>query len=185
MPSVNSRITKLDWRATTLSIKRLIRSGINRALSPILTAQPYHLEDLKLLLGKNLVHQVKTHGIYENIHDAEFKVFSQFGDDGIIQYLVNIADIPNKTFIEFGVGNYTESNTRFLLANDNWTGLVMDSSEKNIRYIQRDAIYWRHDLTAVSAFVDRENINQLFTDNGFVGEIGLLSIDIDGNDYWI
>ena len=168
-----------------MGIKRLIRGGINCALSPILTAQRHQLEDLKLLHGKNLVHQVKTNGVYGNIHDAEFKVFSQFGDDGIIQYLVNGVDIPNKTFIEFGVGNYTESNTRFLVLNDNWTGLVMDGSEKNIKYIKQDAIHWRHDLTAVCAFVDRENINQLFRNNGFAGEIGLLSIDIDGNDYWI
>jgi hypothetical protein len=42
----------------------------------------------RLLLGKQLANQIKQHGVYENIHDAEFKVFSQFGDDGILQYLI-------------------------------------------------------------------------------------------------
>ena len=49
------------------------------------------------------------------IENAEFRVYSQWGEDGIIQYLVNQLSIPNKVFVEFGVENYTESNTRFLL----------------------------------------------------------------------
>src|SRR5438045_9798776 len=53
------------------------------------------------------------------LQEVEFQVFSQWGDDGIIQYLINKIDIPNKTFVEFGVENYKESNTRFLLINNN------------------------------------------------------------------
>jgi hypothetical protein len=62
----------------------------------------------------------------KSLQETEFKVFSQCGDDGIIQYLINYLDIGNKTFIEFGVEDYLESNTRFLLINDNWSGLIMD-----------------------------------------------------------
>ena len=40
-------------------------------------------------------------------------------------------------------------------------------------------------MTAVESFVNRENINKIFEQNGFTGEIGLLSIDIDGVDYWV
>jgi hypothetical protein len=55
-----------------------------------------------------------------------------------------------------------------------------------VEYIQREEdIYRRHDLTAVCQFITRENINSIFEDAGFVGDIGLLSIDIDGNDYWV
>src|SRR5690349_11088291 len=57
-----------------------------------------------------------------NINDYEFKIFSQFGDDGIIQYLVKNVRIDNEIFIEFGVENFLESNTRFLLMNNNWSG---------------------------------------------------------------
>ncbi|MEI3648822.1 MAG: hypothetical protein ACK5RT_00280 [Dolichospermum sp.] len=60
------------------------------------------------------------------LQDNEFQVFSQWGEDGIIQMLLRHIEIPNKIFIEFGVENYTESNTRFLLINDNWAGLVID-----------------------------------------------------------
>ena len=54
----------------------------------------------------------------KKLADVEFQVFSQFGDDGIIQWLINELPIPNKTFIEFGVENYREANTRFLLINN-------------------------------------------------------------------
>ena len=119
------------------------------------------------------------------LSEVEFQVFSQWGDDGIIQYLINKLDIPNKTFIEFGVENYTESNTRFLILNNNWTGLVLDASPENIRYIKNDPVSWACELYAKCSFITKENINQIIIDSGFEKEVGLLSIDIDGNDYWI
>ncbi len=121
----------------------------------------------------------------ESLNEAEFQVFSQWGDDGIIQYLINYLEIDNKTFVEFGVEDYLESNTRFLLINDNWSGLVIDGCEMNVAKIKKDEIYWKHDLIAKSAFITAENINQLIEEEGISGEIGLLHIDIDGNDYWI
>ena len=141
-------------------------------------------EAIKILLGKMLAkdYQEKSFGC---LSDAEFKVDSQWGEDGIIQYLLSKINVSNKTFIEFGVENYCESNTRFLLQKNNWKGLIIDGSEANINYIRNDDIYWRHDLTAVSAFITLDNINQILLDAGFSGDIGLLSIDIDGNDYWV
>jgi len=148
----------------------------------------YHLsreqEGLKMMVGKVLSNQIKSLPI-TSLHDAEFKVFSQFGDDGIIQYLINNVPISNKVFIEFGVEDYKESNTRFLLMNNNWRGLIMDASEENIKEIQHEDIYWKYELTAKATFITRENINQLIKDAGLSGEIGLLHIDIDGNDWWV
>jgi len=143
--------------------------------------------EAKLLAARLLIRQMKAQGALPRLADAEFKVFSQFGDDGIIQYLLQQVDIPEdkRTFIEFGVQDYQESNTRFLLMNDNWSGLILDCSVGNIDKIVADAQFWRHDLTAVAAFIDRDNVNDLFARNGFKGEIGLLSVDIDGNDYWV
>jgi hypothetical protein len=121
----------------------------------------------------------------QSLQEAEFRVFSQWGEDGIIQYLLGKLSIPRKVFVEFGVETYVEANTRFLLMNDNWSGLVLDGSAENIRTIRKSAIYWQYNLKAVEAFITRENINTLLTDNGMSGEIGLLSVDIDGNDYWV
>src|SRR6185436_1987650 len=121
----------------------------------------------------------------DNLNDYEFRVFSQWGEDGIIQHLIRSIDISKKFFVEFGVQDYLESNTRFLLVNNNWSGLVMDSSAADIERITKDMIYWAYDIKPVQAFVTRDNINELLRENGVTGEIGLLSIDIDGNDFWI
>ncbi len=115
----------------------------------------------------------------------EFKVFSQSGEDGVIQWLIHNIPIQSKRFIEFGVQNYTELKTRFLLMHDNWSGLIMDGSQENMDYVKQDNICWMHDLKPVPAFITAENINTLIRDNGFDGEVGILSIDIDGNDYWV
>jgi hypothetical protein len=120
-----------------------------------------------------------------NIRDNEFRAFSQWGEDGIIQFLIRNVPIDRKIFVEFGVQNYTESNTRFLLINNNWSGLVIDGGSEEIAYIKNDPIYWQHNLKAVNSFITKDNINQIFLENGIQGEIGLLSVDIDGNDYWV
>ena len=62
----------------------------------------------------------------ERLEDVEFKVYSQFGEDGILQYLIRQAKVPDTTFVEIGVGDYRESNTRFLVENNNWRGLAID-----------------------------------------------------------
>ena len=146
-----------------------------------------NVDDIKVLHGKLLAqaHLQNLPALKKDIRQGEFKVFSQWGDDGIIQFLVSYLDIPTKSFIEFGVEDYSESNTRFLLINNNWKGLVLDGNKNDINYIIEDEIYFRHELTAKQAFVTAENINQLISESGFQGEIGLLHIDIDGNDYWV
>ncbi|WP_231037737.1 hypothetical protein [Pectinatus frisingensis] len=139
------------------------------------------IEYIKMALGRIENRQINNSEMY----NYEYKVFSQWEEDGIIQWIVNNVNIGKKTFIEFGVQNYTESNTRFLLMNNNWSGLVIDGSEKNVNYIKNDDIYWRYNLKAECNFITAENINNIFIKNGIKGNIGLLSIDIDGNDYWV
>lgn len=145
----------------------------------------HHSETMVLLAGKEMAWRVASLPPNTDFRKIGFKVFSQFDEDGIIQYLINKLPIENKTFIEFGVENYEESNTRFLLLNDHWQGMVLDARGADIRYIQKDRIYWQYDLQAKCAWITRENINTLLRDAGFGEDVGLLSIDIDGNDYWI
>ncbi|MFM5887936.1 MAG: hypothetical protein ACKOQS_06545, partial [Dolichospermum sp.] len=112
----------------------------------------------------------------KSIRDNEFRAFSQWGEDGIIQFLIRNVPISRKIFVEFGVQNYTESNTRFLLINNNWSGLVIDGGSEEISYIKNDPIYWQYNLKAVNSFITKDNINQIISDNGIQGEIGLLSV---------
>jgi hypothetical protein len=141
-------------------------------------------ERMREAIGRIEARQLKTLAAGD-LRASEFRVYSQWGEDGIIQHLLRHVPIRNKTFVEFGVEDYTEANTRFLLVNDNWSGLVLDGSEANVRAIRGSELYWRYNLKAVPAFVTRENINDLLSAQGATGEIGLLSIDVDGVDYWI
>ncbi|WP_157054273.1 hypothetical protein [Ruegeria sp. 6PALISEP08] len=117
--------------------------------------------------------------------NAEFRIYSQFGEDGIIEWLIShLPNIP-RVFVEFGVEDYAEANTRFLVRHRGWRGLVMDGSAANIAHVRADPIHVLNDITPVEAFVTAENIDALLVDHGLTGEIGILSVDIDGNDYWV
>ena len=145
------------------------------------------LESSKMLSARILeeLNIKNAERILEEISRAEFQVFSQWGDDGIVSFLADYLEIEKKEFIEFGVENYKESNTRYLLQRRNWRGLIMDGSENNMRQVKSQDLYWKYDLTAKAVFVTTENINEEIASAGFHGDIGLLSLDIDGNDYWI
>ncbi|MCK6609468.1 MAG: hypothetical protein L6Q78_00395 [Bacteroidia bacterium] len=144
------------------------------------------LERLKLLSAQPMVSRIlDIKEPVDNLKKVEFSAFSQWGDDGIIQYLIHLLNIKEETFIEFGVGNYLEANTRFLLMNNHWRGLIFDGSERNMEFVKNDSISWKYDIQAIPLFITRSNINTAIQKAGFSGEIGLLHIDIDGNDYWV
>ena len=142
------------------------------------------LDDIKINQGRILA-ELQQRKVSENLQDYEFKVFSQWGEDGMLQRLTQILDIPNKTFIEFGVEDFLESNCRFLLMKDNWQGFVIDGSEHNINRLKKSYFYWGTHLEAVHSFVTRENINALLHQSGFDPDLGILSIDLDGVDYYV
>jgi hypothetical protein len=142
------------------------------------------LEQVKLNQGK-LLSRANLSLNSTSLQDYEFKVFSQWGEDGIIQKLISSVEIKSKTFIEFGVEDFTESNCRFLMTNNNWSGFIMDGSTANITKAKASQFYWAHELQAVQAFIDRDNVNDLLKLSGFGDDVGILSIDIDGIDYWV
>ena len=115
-----------------------------------------------------------------------YKVYSQNDEDGIIQEIFRRIGVTNKTFIEFGVQNGLESNCHYLLF-QGWNGLWMDGDGEAIQEIQKRfyPVLKTGQLACKRAFITRENINQLISEQGFSGEIDLLSIDVDGNDYYI
>ena len=119
------------------------------------------IDNLRLAIGLNNSLLNDANKKRSSINDYEFKVFSQFGDDGILQYLIKNIDIKNKFFVEFGVENYEEANTRFLLENDNWHGLIIDSSSKHISHIKKQNYYWKYNLKVQESFITKENINHI------------------------
>jgi hypothetical protein len=159
-----------------------VRRRIRRIASP----PSYHsdFDRLRLAVGA-LESRINRTASFDQLCDAEFRVFSQFGEDGIIQYLIQRVPIEHETFVEFGVEDYSESNTRFLLCNDNWRGLILDGGTAHLEFVRTNDLGWRHSIEARSVFVTVENINEVIRGAGFAGDLGLLSIDIDGNDYWV
>jgi hypothetical protein len=142
-------------------------------------------ERLLMLNGQSACRLLPRNTPIDSLADVEFRVFSQWGEDGIVEWLAAHVAVPNTRFVEFGVESFREANCRFLMMNRNWRGLVMDGSEDNMCALKAHSMHWKYDLNAAQAFVTAENINQLLAAQGFAGPLGILSIDIDGNDYWV
>lgn len=125
--------------------------------------------------------------IYEinNLGDIEFKCFSQFGDDGIISWLLNsINKIDNKeiNFYEFGCGNLDESNSKYSILSKNLKATLVDANKDNIERIKRSYIYQKYDIFPIDSFITPDNVNDYLFENNF---LNILSLDIDGIDFWV
>lgn len=138
-----------------------------------------------MLAGRQAALQLRGIRSIGHLSDVEFRVTSQMGEDGIVEWLVQNLPIRSERFVEIGTGDYRESNTRFLLRHRNWKGLVVEADADAMAAVRASDLYWRHDLTAVAAFVDAGTVDGIVRAHGFDGEVGLLSIDVDGNDLWI
>src|SRR4051812_44796447 len=119
------------------------------------------------------------------LSDSEFQVFSQWGEDGMIQKLIQHVPIAHRTFIEFGVEDFVEANCRFLMINNHWRGYVLDGAQARIGQLNKSEWLSRYELRAACEMITRENINDLLQVSGFDADLGLLSIDVDGIDYWL
>jgi len=115
-----------------------------------------------------------------------FTAYSQADEDGIIREIFSRIGATDRRFVEFGSGDGLENNSTYLLMTG-WTGLWMDGSEENIKVIRDSFADYIADrrLTVTKTFITRENIDGLISAAGISGEIDFLSIDIDGNDYWM
>jgi hypothetical protein len=107
----------------------------------------------------------------------------------MLLFLFSIIGMENKQFIEIGSNDGVNSNCANLFFNFGWYGLFVDydywSIKRGQRFYSKYPNPWQHKPKFAQAKITRENINEIITQNGLSGEIGLLSIDIDGNDYWI
>ena len=148
-----------------------------------------------------------------NLHEK--KIYSQNGEDGILEFIFSKIGITNKFSVEFGVGNGFECNTVYLLEKKNWTGLMMDYgadqdiqwkgvmqkawSNKNIGFSNNIKKYVRFSkkiikrkersihfkLDIKNERITAGNIENLFKKYQVPENFDLLSIDIDYNDYWV
>jgi len=157
------------------------------ALSKLSMSQ---VEMSQILLGLKYkeLHQ-RGIGSLPAMSETGFRVHSQFEEDGILLYIFSIIGASTKKSVEIGVSDGTECNTANLILYHGWTGLLIDGSEEMIK--RGRAYYANHpnavlnETKLVSSWITKDNINDTVRNNGFEGEIDLLSIDIDGVDYYI
>lgn len=121
--------------------------------------------------------------------EVGFRRFSQNSEDGILLYLFALIGTTNKRCVELCASDGIQCNTANLVINHGWHALMVDGNEQLINKGRQ--YYSRHPDTFIlppvlkQAWITRENVNSVVSDSGFRGEIDLLSLDLDGVDYWI
>ena len=144
---------------------------------------------VQILLSLKYQELLRQNTPLPKFEDVEFRAFSQNGEDGILLYIFSLIGTTNKKLLDIGCGSCICSNHANLVINHGWTGLLIDGNEGNIQAGREfyahcpDTRVWPPKL--VHAWVTKDNINSLLSNYSFGGEIDLLSLDIDGIDYWI
>jgi hypothetical protein len=98
--------------------------------------------------------------------------YSQYGESKILLEIFEKIGTENNYVVEFGASDgFWLSNARMFI-NMGWDSLLMDGIEDPKNGVNRE-------------FITAENINELFEKYSVPKKFDLLSIDIDGNDYWV
>jgi hypothetical protein len=124
-----------------------------------------------------------------SFEDAQFSAFSQNGEDGILLLLFSLLGTTNRVCVELCAGDGIQCNTANLIVNHGWIGYLVDGKVENVR--EGNEFYSSNKNTTLcppvfqDSWITRDNINDLVSDWKIDGEIDLLSLDMDGNDYWI
>ena len=144
-------------------------------------------DKLFFIIGLNQISENrKNYENIDNIQQIELKIFSQNGEDGIIDYLLTkLKLIPHSTnFIEIGVGDYRESNTRFIYNRFHSKGLIIDYLDDMKNKVKPHVNLWKGDLRICNSFINSNNIDEILKKNCDF-DVDVFSLDIDGIDYWI
>ena len=122
----------------------------------------------------------------KRLNKSEYQVFSQNGEDGIIQEIFNRIGTTNKYFVEFGVTDGLETNSLLLLYKE-WKGLWIDGNSEDIKKINARFSDFIKDgrITVKEQFITAENIESIFKSADVPVDLDLLSIDIDYNTYYV
>lgn len=145
-------------------------SMASRAIQPYIESSSAYIQNIKQQI--------------EMLRKFEFKIFSQSGEDGTLMGILSRVGTTNKKFMEIGIGNGDECNTANLSINHGWSGFLVDGDDQQVRNARH---FYRHcpQVRVEQCFVTTDNINELLISHRVTGEIDVMSLDIDGNDYWI
>ena len=179
-------------------MKKLLKKLFNRVLPSV--ANELELNRGSALLSNEVVAQKVLMQHYRllaaqhpeflpDLLDVGFRKYSQFEEDGILLYIFSLIRPVNRTCVEICAGNGRECMTSNLIINHGWWGHLFDGNENNVRdgkrffANSRDTFF--HPPTFTQAWITAENVNALIQALGATGPLDLLSLDIDGMDYWV
>ena len=145
------------------------------------------LRNFRFLVGQAAILSSRANSErFKNLWDAEVKVYSQWGEDGILDYLCEQVGLSKPKVIEIGAGNFSECNSRFLAENRNASVFAVDGRDDLVSSVESNSLRWKNHIFAYQTWVSPQNINQIIAKaQTSIGNIDIFSLDLDGNDYWI
>lgn len=168
-------------------IKQKIRNFIKHE-TPV-QAQNTQLDQVSIANQYRLMKKLFSPSEMPRFSDVGFRVHSEFEEDGILLYIFTLIGTTNKRVVEICAGNGIQCMAANLIINHGWEGLLFDGDADSIQlganFYSSHSSTFLHPPVLKQAWLTRDNINQLIKENGFIGEVDLLSLDIDGNDYYI
>lgn len=175
----------LNWQQDNL-LPRIAR--LEQQLEKLNVSNQAVSKGTQILLAMRYREQAR-HGLIPSFADVEFRNYSQTGEDGILHFIFSLIGTHNKMCVEICAGVGSECISANLILNHGWYGLLVDGDPKNVESGQ--AFYRGHPDSKLippcflHRWISRESVNPLIEEAGFGGEIDLLTIDMDGIDYWI
>lgn len=124
----------------------------------------------------------RWNSVPDHLTRFEKRVYSQHGEDGVIEEIFRWIGTAHRHFAEFGIEDGSENNTRALLEKHGWSGLWIEGSESHAAKASHS--FSAFPIQVENAFVTGQNITSLFRKCAVPSDLDLLSIDIDGNDFW-
>ncbi len=140
-----------------------------------------HLGAYQLILTQSLIDSKN-----KRLCDLGFKVYSQWEEDGMLLFLASSLSINKPRILEIGAGNFLESNSRFLCEYRNAAAYLVDTRDDLWAGVIQSDLQWKTHIRCDSTWITSENA-LLIQDSAksFLGHIDILSLDIDGQDYWV
>jgi FkbM family methyltransferase len=188
----------LPGSARNLSMKSIVKGLLARVVRPV-------VNQLELTLGRKflnnevvaqklLVQQFRTlaaadKDLLPSFADVGFRKYSQFEEDGILLFIFALVPPLNRKCVEICAGSGRECMAANLIVNHGWWGYLFDGNEHNVRAGRQffssspDTFFEPPQYT--QAWITAENVNDSIAKSGVSGPIDLLSLDMDGMDYWV
>jgi hypothetical protein len=127
-----------------------------------------------------------SHGQKRNLWDYECKVYSQWGEDGILDFLFDTLSIDKPCILEFGVGDFSECNSRFSAEYRNANLFLVDSRQDLFPSVKSSSLFWKSIIEVRNSWITPTSARELLSEaSKALGRIDCVSLDIDGNDYWV